>query len=372
MQKLTLTLILAMGLIGTVRAERPWQIDSHLVEEVQRLFQRYYVSSVPEERFTQVLERESTQGREIALRSLVETLGDPRVVLRSPDEDAALIPQCWFSSPAGIGVVLDGLFIRRVFSDHPAEEIGLRVGDRLISVDSRTVSTTEEASRLLTTHSRTPAPIDLVIARGDTILSFRQVPRRPLEVPYVESQFREGVAYLTLLGFADSAPDQWKDHLRRLSLEQVEKLIIDLRGTQSGYLTSLLNIAGCHIESDEVIVKYRSRHETRTYRATGELLYTGRLVVLIDSETSGHGEILAACLREQASAVLVGEPTPGNTLVQQYFPIFDGSSLTLPVWVGYSPDGFPLDQGLVPDVICSSTEALETATSVLRTASVTH
>ena len=126
MQKFTLTLILAMGLIGTVRAERPWQIDSQLVEEVQRLFQRHYVSSVPEERFAQVLERESPQGREIALRSLVETLGDPRVVLRSPNEVAALIPQCGFSSPTGIGVVLEGLVIKRLFSDHPAEEVGPR------------------------------------------------------------------------------------------------------------------------------------------------------------------------------------------------------------------------------------------------------
>ena len=223
----------------------------------------------------------------------------------------------------------------------------------------------EEARQRLITHSNTPVPVDLVIARGDRTLSFRQVPRRPLEVPYVESRIREGVAYLTLLGFADSAPDQWKEHLRRLSLEQVEKLIIDLRGTQSGYLSSLLNIAGCHIESEEVIVKYRSRHETRTYRATGELLYTGRVVGLIDSETSGHGEMLAACLREQASAVLVGEPTTGDARVQQDFPLSDGSSLTLPVWVGYSPEGLPLDQGLVPDVTCAGAEALETAKRLL-------
>ena len=364
-QKFTLTLILAMGLIGTVRAERPWQIDSQLVEEVQRLFQRHYVYSVPEERFAKVLDRESSQGKEIALRGLVETLGDPRVVLRSPDQEAALIPQCLFSSPAGIGVVLDGLVIKRVFSDHPAEEVGLRIGDRLISVDSQTVSTLEEARQHLITHSNTPAPVDLVVARGDTTLSFRQVPRRTFEIPYVESRIRNGVAYFKLFGFADSALDQWRDHLRRLPLEKTNGLIIDLRGTQSGYLTSVLGIASCHVGPGKIVVSYRGRDETKNYQTQGESLFRGLLVVLIDSETSGHAEILAACLREQASAILVGEPTAGDALVQQYFPLSDGSSLTLPVWVGYSPEGLPLDQGLIPDVTCAGTEVLETAESLL-------
>lgn len=364
-QKLTLTLILAITLIGTVRAEGPWQIDTQLVEEVQRLFQRHYVYSVPEERFAQVLEQESSQGKEVALRGLVEALNDPCVVLRSPEEDDALTPVCWLAPKAGIGVVLDDLVIKRVFSDHPAEEVGLRIGDRLISVDSQTVSTMEEAWQHLLIDSRNATPVDLVVARGDTTLSFRQVPRRSIEVPYVESRIRDGVAYLKLYGFAASAPAQWKDHLRRLSLEQVDGLVVDLRGTQGGYLTSVLGVAGCHLEPGEVVVSYRSRAESKSYRAKGDVPYKGRLVVLIDVETSGHGEILAACLRDQASAILVGEPTPGDALVRQYYPLSDGSSLTLPVSVGYSPKGAPLDQGLAPDVNCAAIEALETAENLL-------
>ena len=108
-----------------------------------------------------------------------------------------------------------------------------------------------------------------------------------------------------------------------------------------------------------------SGNSKRLSNFTSQYRRLSHRVVLIDSETSGHGEILAACLREQAAAVLVGEPTTGDARVQQDFPLSDGSSLTLPVWVGYSPEGLPLDQGLVPDVTCAGAEALETAKRLL-------
>lgn len=357
-----LTLIIVLGLSGLVWAERaPWQVDSKLVNEVRQVIRQHYIYPVSDQQLTKGLE-----GGEAALRSMVASLGDPRMLLRSPEEDAAIDLNCWYRAPQGIGVLLEGVVVKRVFRGHPAEEAGLRVGDRIVSVDSKKVDTLKEAMKLLPSRSLDPTPVNLVVRRDGETLHFPQVKRAPIVFPYVDSHVRDRIGYLTLHGFSDSAPAQWDDHLARLPLDELTALVIDLRETQSGYLQELCKIAGRLQPANSVVLHYRTRTETKTYRASRERLYQGRLVVLVSGKTRGHAEILAASLREQASAILVGEATAGDNLLTQYFPFSDGSSLKLPTHLGLSPRGIPLDQSLKPDFLCPSAEALKVTRKLLK------
>ena len=84
--------------------------------------------------------------------------------------------------------------------------------------------------------------------------------------------------------------------------------------------------------------------------ASGEKLWSGRTVVLIDDTSGGPAEVFAAALHDRADATTVGEATAGMAIVQRLVPTESGGSLFMTVARYLSPKGTPLGgRGLQPD-----------------------
>ncbi|HPP76458.1 MAG TPA: S41 family peptidase, partial [Armatimonadota bacterium] len=91
----------------------------------------------------------------------------------------------------------------------------------------------------------------------------------------------------------------------------------------------------------------------RTLRAlTAETTpWTGNVVVLVNSGTCGVSEVLAAALRDGASAKLVGETTFGTNIEQTFMTLRDGSAVSITTGKYLTPKGVDyLNKGLAPDV----------------------
>jgi carboxyl-terminal processing protease len=74
------------------------------------------------------------------------------------------------------------------------------------------------------------------------------------------------------------------------------------------------------------------------------------VIVLVDYATASSAEILAAALRDDDRAVLVGEQTFGTGTVLNTFDLSDGSALKLGVLDWLTPDGQAVFRvGLSPD-----------------------
>ena len=63
------------------------------------------------------------------------------------------------------------------------------------------------------------------------------------------------------------------------------------------------------------------------------------MVVLVDQGTARAAEIMAAALRDQARATLLGAKTLGLCGLTKAFPLEDGSALVMTVAQCYSPKG---------------------------------
>jgi hypothetical protein len=94
--------------------------------------------------------------------------------------------------------------------------------------------------------------------------------------------------------------------------------------------------------------------QQRSFSSTLDPLYQGALAVLVDEQTSGAAEVIAAALKVKAHALLIGQKTTGSAAEYQTSPI--GNNLLLAVAVtqvqvpGY-PAIFP--NGLQPDILVS-------------------
>jgi carboxyl-terminal processing protease len=73
--------------------------------------------------------------------------------------------------------------------------------------------------------------------------------------------------------------------------------------------------------------------------------------VLVNRGTAGPAELLAAALKENGRAEMIGERTYGVGSVQKIIPLDDGSALLLSVAKYYTPGGKAIqDNGLTPGV----------------------
>ena len=89
--------------------------------------------------------------------------------------------------------------------------------------------------------------------------------------------------------------------------------------------------------------------------------YTGKLAVVVDAGCASTCEVVAAALRADVHAVIVGETTAGSSgaPVEVTLPATH-AKIAIPTWELTSADGKPIeDDGVVPDVeIVATPDAL--------------
>ena len=131
-------------------------------------------------------------------------------------------------------------------------------------------------------------------------------------------------------------------------------LIIDVRNNPGGLLYTAIDEASRFLEDGKVVVSTKSKsEEEEVYKASGmRVKYLDiPIVVLINKGSASGSEILAAALRENNRAILVGETTFGKGSVQTIVPLSDGSALRLTTSKYYTPGGESIhESGVVPDI----------------------
>ncbi len=167
------------------------------------------------------------------------------------------------------------------------------------------------------------------------------------------------IAHLRLGNLVDSTPDELNEIVSSLCQDGLRGLILDLRWCPGSALTGSRKSAELFLgEGTIATVKYRNRPED-VYRSTNEeKLGDFPMVVLINSDSTGGGELIAAALQDHRRAIVVGQRTRGKGNVQSLTGI---GSIGLKVTSGtlVRPSGKPLhrfpdskptdDWGVQPD-----------------------
>ena len=89
----------------------------------------------------------------------------------------------------------------------------------------------------------------------------------------------------------------------------------------------------------------------------GDILGGSPIVVLVNSGSASASEILAAALRQNERATLIGHKTYGKGTVQTIMPLSDGQALKLTTSRYYTPSGASINGvGITPDVVLAGAE----------------
>lgn len=261
----------------------------------------------------------------------------------------------------GLGVELksadDGLLVVHVIPASPAERAGIRAGDHLVGVGSRSLGgmSVDEAAQLL--QGPEGSVVTLAILRAPAPARAVTVRREHVEVPSIENvrmlDPATGIGYLKISSFQKTTAGDLETALRRLDVAGMRSLVIDLRGNPGGLLSSAVDVSDLFLERGLVVAtRGRSPEEDFNYSASRPGTWRMPLVVVIDGESASSSEIFAGAMRDHGRATLVGTRSYGKGSIQGIFPLeVGGVGMRLTTAKFFSPKGLPYSRvGVEPDL----------------------
>ncbi|OYP34465.1 peptidase S41 [Rhodopirellula sp. MGV] len=265
----------------------------------------------------------------------------------------------------GLGVELrpstDALEILSVIPNGPAEEAGLKAGDRIVRVEQADTRTgkPEIAADLLRGPENTFVSIS--VESVDGLQNDHRIARRRVEVPCVENAHIcdpiNGVGYLRLTNFQKTTPRDVERAIWDLQQQGMRSLVMDLRGNPGGLLSAAVDIADRFLSQGRIVTtRGRNSRENFDYVAHRTKTLSFPLAVLIDGDSASASEIFAGAMSDSDRGVIVGQRSYGKGSVQGIFRMQAAKfGLCLTTAKFYSPSGTAISQrGVFPDLVVDS------------------
>ncbi len=262
---------------------------------------------------------------------------------------------------AGLGFVVNHgvTAVSDVVPGGPGEDAGFRVGDRILSIDGRSVRALppDRLQALLTGEDGTDLQ---VVVRGldsktrELTVTLAYVP------PETVSVARDGnLLVLRITAFDGNTAQRLSQAIEAglIAGPTPAAVAIDLRGNRGGLLRQAVTSVALLAEQGVIAsTAGRDPQATHDWRIDGggDLTQGAKLMILVDGRTASAAEIMAAALADLGRGVVIGSSTLGKGLVQTITRLPDGGELFVTWSRVLAPKNWPIQAlGVMPQ-LCTS------------------
>ena len=316
--------------------------------KIINLIDRHYVDTVDREELV----------KDVIPKVLKEL--DPHTVY-IPAEDLKMANQQLQGNFGGIGVEFsmqeDTVMVISVVPGGPSEEVGIMPGDRIITVNDSVIAgvnmPTNDVVKMLRGDKGTEVTVGIQRRNRDGLIDFDitrgEIPMHSVDVAYM---LNDTTGFIKINRFARNTYQEMVDGLAKLKNKNCKHVVMDLRGNSGGYLDVAIKMVNEFLDKGDMIVYTEgasSPRQTVEADGSGSCKDVG-ITVLIDEFSASASEIFAGAMQDNDRGLVVGRRSFGKGLVQQQFPLPDGSALRLTVARYYTPSGRsiqkPYDNGV--------------------------
>ena len=245
---------------------------------------------------------------------------------------------------AGIGCQLladssdQMITVTRVFKGSPAEEVGMRTGDKIVYVNDVYYSAYEMDAAVDVMRGTPGESVKVTVLRDLETIDF-DIVRKIVNINYVEHEILEGnIGYVMVYDFLGDAVLGFAKALDAFKAANVSGMIIDLRNNGGGLLEASVQMADMIVPEGVVVSMKDKLGNEETFSVDGEY-YDVPMVVLVNGYSASASEILSGAIRDHGVGTLVGEKTFGKGVVQSVVDFPDGSGLKITTARYYTPSG---------------------------------
>ena len=223
---------------------------------------------------------------------------------------------------------------------------GMRYGDHIIEINGESTTGWNQSQVRSKLIGPEATQVNVKVARlgVEKPLEFK-LTRGAVPLPSVTNYFLlgNGVGYINLeRGFNTTTFEEVAKALGDLREQGMTSLVLDLRGNHGGLVEQAWRVTNLFLYRGQKVLSMRGRPAVlpnREFTASNPTPDDYPIIVLINRESASAAEIVAGALQDHDRARLVGENSFGKGLVQNPFPLTDGSALILTTGHYYTPSG---------------------------------
>ncbi|MBQ7105257.1 MAG: S41 family peptidase [Bacilli bacterium] len=314
--------------------------DNNIPDELRELVDVYY--EISDEYYNEIDKKALV---EAGIEGMVKHLGDPFSTYLDYGETQSLNEELE-GEFVGMGATVSSndnnqIYIYDLFEDSPAAKAGFEIGDIIIKVDDKSIEnmTTEEVSYLIKGEEGTKVDITilrngeekaLTLTRGKIVLT--SVTYKMLD--------ETNIGYINISLFAKNSGKQFENAMDELIKLGAEAFIIDVRGNSGGYLTTAEEISSMFLKKNDVMYQLDTKGIIEYVKADKNGKYkNANVIVLTNNGSASASEMLAATLKENIDAKIVGEKTYGKGTVQKTKTLSSGTMIKYTIQEWYTPKG---------------------------------
>lgn len=348
MNKIYLPLIFAIILIAGILLGKslnryPHQAYTQLYESGGKLGR---IIDYIETRYVDTIAK--TNLEESAIPAMLEEL-DPHSIY-IPAKEMKSVSEDMRGNFEGIGVVFnhqtDTAIIISVITGGPSDKVGVLPGDRIIMVDDSLIAGQnipsnnvvgmlkgEKGTMVKVSLQRKNVPdlIDVEIIRDE-------IPLYSVDVSYMVDN---EIGVIKINRFSETTYEEFLDGVKKLKKQGLKKLIVDLRGNTGGYMVAATRIVDQFLDEGKMIVYTQGKASPKqeVYSTSKGECKDMDVVVLLDEFSASASEILAGAIQDNDRGKIIGRRSFGKGLVQEQYPLSDGSVIRLTIARYYTPTG---------------------------------
>lgn len=297
------------------------------------------------------------------IKGMVEALGDKYSGYYTEEEYQEVMDGI-NGSYVGIGVSLrqnedNSIVVEKVTQGGPAEEAGIKKGDKLLRVDGKELSglTIDDVVAMIKTEDNKERAIVIGIERtdseGKTETMDKEVVCREIKVVSVNSENYGDAGYIKVSEFDKETSGQFEIAVENYRNDTVKGLVIDVRDNGGGSLDAAIDMLDELLPEGELITEKSKRDGDKTYHSTDEKSYDKPVIVLMNENSASASEVFAGTLQARGAAKLVGTKSFGKGIVQTVLSLERscGGGVKLTTAEYFLPGGVSIHgKGLTPDV----------------------
>jgi carboxyl-terminal processing protease len=249
----------------------------------------------------------------------------------------------------GIGVqfnlVRDTIYVVDAIAGGPSERLGIRAGDRILTINDSTVAGVGFRNSDVMNRLRGPKGTKVkvgIMRRSEPELLEFVITRDKIPIFSVEAAYMATpkVGYIKVSRFSATTMKEFRSKLSELKAAGMQDLVLDLQGNGGGYLRTAIEMADEFLGDRRLIVYTEGRNSPRdeTYATKEGGFEKGRLV-LVDEGSASASEIVGGAVQDWDRGLIVGRRSFGKGLVQRPVMLPDGSAVRLTISRYFTPSG---------------------------------
>ena len=220
--------------------------------------------------------------------------------------------------------------IVEVMKGEPAAMAGVVAGDKIIAVDGVSMADVESDKVSTAVRGVEGTVTELLLEGEDGKRRTVSIKRKKIHSVSVKSTEIEGhpeIAYISILSFSESTPDDFLDVFNELNQAHLRSaMIIDLRGNGGGSFPASLRIAGFFVPKGDTLVWVKTSGGLANEVSAGRRINVP-VVCLQNGGSASASEVLLGALIDNSCAVSVGTQSYGKGITQSISPLLSGAGI---------------------------------------------